>query len=79
MIIFQAEVTVRSGSPSGSVGLTLIEAADGWTYAVTGVTGGEFSLPWRSPTPEEATKRLQESYPDRVWHLSIRDAPEAGS
>jgi len=76
MIITKANVAIQAKSTPGTVELTLTQEADGWTYAVAGVAGGHFTLPWRAPTPPEATKRLQESYSDPVWRLSILETGE---
>jgi len=76
MIIYHAIVTMRGGSSPGSVDSTLNQQADGWTDAVTGAAGGPFMLPWRSATPEAASPRLQESYRDPVWHVSVLNAGE---
>ena len=71
MIIRRAKVSARGKQYSGIVHLDLVETPGGWTYRVDGMSTGILHLTWRAPTPEKASRKLQDVYSDRCWHLQI--------
>ncbi len=71
MIIHKAEASVRGERYSGVVGLTLVKEKDGWTYTVDKMQDENFTLTWRTKTPEKATSKLQDLYSSSVWKFKI--------
>lgn len=71
MIIRSAKVSARGNQYSGVVCLDLVETSDGWTYRVDGMSTGALHLTWCAPTPEKASRKLQDVYSDRRWDLQI--------
>ena len=71
MIIHKAEASVIGERYSGVVCLTLVEKKDGWTYTVDKMEDEDFTLTWRTKTPEKATVKLQELYSASVWNFNI--------
>lgn len=71
MIIHKSEVSVRGERYSGVVCLTLVEKKDGWTYAVDKMEDEDFTLTWRTKTPEKASVKLQDLYSASVWEFKI--------
>ena len=73
MVIKIAEVSARGERYQGIVTLTLSHEADGWTYRVDGMQGGDFTLTWRARTPEGASRKLQDAYDPAVWNVTIKE------
>jgi hypothetical protein len=71
MIIRSAKVSARGDQYSGVVHLEMVETSDGWTYRVDGMSAGPLHLTWCAPTPEKASRKLQDVYSDRRWDLQI--------
>jgi hypothetical protein len=71
MIIHKAEASVKGERYSGVVCLTLIEKKEGWTYSVDKMGDEEFTLTWRTRTPEKATTKLIDLYSASVWDFKI--------
>ena len=71
MIIHKAEASVKGERYSGVVCLTLIEKKDGWTYVIDKMEDEDFTLTWRTKTPEKATVKLQDLYSADVWDFKI--------
>ena len=72
MIIKVAEVSVRGERYQGVVTLTLSNEPDGWTYRVDGMQDEQFTLTWRSRSPEGASRKLQDAYDPDIWNFTIR-------
>jgi len=71
MIIQKAEASARGERYSGVVCLTLVKEKDGWTYAVDKMRDGDFTLTWRTKTPEKAAAKLQDLYDSSAWDFKI--------
>lgn len=71
MIIRKAEASARGSLYSGVVCLTLVKKEDGWTYAVDKMGDEDFTLTWRTKTPEKAADKLRDLYSADVWNFKI--------
>lgn len=78
VIIRTARAGARGDRFSGTVELTLVNRPEGWTYAVDGVTGGDFTLTWHAGSPEQASRRLRDIYSGQEWEFTVTaaDTPE---
>ena len=73
MIINKVDVSTKGKNYSGIVSLALVQKDDGWTYEVDNVTGGGFTLTWRTKTPEKASSKLRDIYEDEIWDFKIKN------
>ena len=71
MVIRKVHVKAKAAKQPGVVELTLTEDGGYWTYAVDQVTGGDFFLNWREPSPNRATERLVKDFPEDHWELTV--------
>jgi hypothetical protein len=71
MTIQKAKVTAKNAEKAEPVTLTLVDDNRGWTYAVDGVTGGDFTLPWREATAEEASETLLRRFPEDAFSVEV--------
>ena len=71
MAIRKAKVTAKNGATAEPVTLTLVSDDRGWTYSVDGVTGGDFLLPWREMSAEEASETLLEKFPESAFAVEV--------
>jgi hypothetical protein len=71
MAIQKAKVTAKAAENPEAVELTLVEDEQGWTYAVDGVTGGDFLLPWREDTAEEASRQVLQRFPQEAFTVKV--------
>ena len=71
MTIRKAKVTAKNAEEPEPVTLTLVHDSRGWTYSVDGVTGGDFTLPWREATAEEASEALLERFPENAFAVEV--------
>lgn len=76
--IRSARVSARQDRFRGAVELTLVNRPEGWTYAVDGITGGDFTLTWYARSPEQASRRLRDIYSGEEWEFTVTaaDTPE---
>lgn len=73
MVINKVEVSAKGENYSGIVLLTLVQKDDGWTYEVDNMTGGGFALSWRMKTAEQASRKVQNIYRDKIWSFKIKE------
>jgi hypothetical protein len=71
IIIHKAEVSTKGEKYSGIITLILVQKEDGWTYEVENMTHENLPLTWRAKTPEKASRKLRDSYKDKVWNFKI--------
>jgi hypothetical protein len=71
MEIHKAKVTAKTAAKPEPVTLTLVSDARGWTYSVDGVTGGDFLLPWRAVSAEEASETLLQRFPESAFAVEV--------
>jgi hypothetical protein len=70
-IIHKARVRTAADPTRDGVTLDLVRTPEGWTYAVAETRGEPLPLTWRAKTPESATRKLQDIYDPRHWHMEV--------
>ena len=70
-IIRKVEVTTNKKNFEGTVSLVLVQKENGWTYEVEDMSHGNLPLTWRTRTPEQASKKLEDIYSNKIWNLKI--------
>jgi len=73
IIINKAEVSAKEEKYSGIVSLILVQKQDGWTYEVEDMSHDNLPLTWRAETPEKASRKLRDTYSNKVWDFNIVD------
>ena len=71
MTIQEARVTARAAADPKPVVLTLVQDDRGWTYAVDGVTGGDFLLDWRESSAEKASATLLKWFSEEIFFVEV--------
>jgi hypothetical protein len=71
MAIQKARVTAKAAENPEAVELTLVKDEQGWTYAVDGVTGGDFLLPWREDSAEMASREVLLRFPADAFAVEV--------
>ncbi|MGD8368012.1 MAG: hypothetical protein PVG78_10240 [Desulfobacterales bacterium] len=71
MTIQKARVTAKAAADPKAVTLTLVQDDRGWTYAVDGVTGGNFLLEWREISAEKASENLLKWFSEEVFSVEV--------
>lgn len=71
MTIHKARVTAKAAVDPKPVTLTLVQDDRGWTYAVDGVTGGNFLLEWREGSAEKASENLLKWFSEEVFSVEV--------